>query len=62
MTVYDPNALAELDASASPAPLSRRSSRAMALLCSASHNAGVFVLLLAFALAPLALRFYLMMR
>jgi hypothetical protein len=61
MTAYDPNALAELDASASRAP-SSHSSRAAALLRGALHNAAVFALLIAFALAPLALRFYLTMR
>jgi hypothetical protein len=55
MTAYDPNALAELDAP-------RRSSRATALLRSALHTAAGFALLLAFALAPLALRFCLTMR
>jgi hypothetical protein len=62
MTVYDTHALAELDASASPALPRRRSSPARALVYRALHNAGVFALLLAFALAPLAFRFYLIMR
>jgi hypothetical protein len=60
MTVYDSNAPAEFDASASPT--SRRSSRATALLSGALRNVSVFTLLFALALAPLALRLYLIVR
>ena len=62
MTVYDSNAPAEFVASASPPLSSRRSSRTTALLSSALRNVSVFTLLLALALAPLALRLYLIVR
>jgi hypothetical protein len=62
MTVYDFNTPAEVDASASPTLPSRRSSRARALLSRALCNVSVFTLLLALALAPLALRLYLIVR
>jgi hypothetical protein len=62
MTAYDPNALTELDASVSPTVPLRRSARPAALLRSVLRNVSVFALLLAFALAPLALRLYLIVR
>jgi hypothetical protein len=62
MTVYDSNARAEFVASASPTLPSRRSSRATALLSGALRNVSVFTLLFALALAPLALRLYLIVR
>ena len=62
MTAYDPHAPAVLDASASRGLPPRRSSPVMALLYRALHNAAVFTLLLALALAPLAFRLYLIMR
>jgi len=62
MIAYDANAVAELDASASPTLPRRRLSHATALLSSAVCNVFVFTLLLALALAPLALRLYLIVR
>ncbi len=62
MTAYDSNALAKFDASVSPTLPRRRLSHATALLNSALRNVSVFTLLLALALAPLALRLYLIVR
>jgi hypothetical protein len=62
MTAYDIQALADRDASTSPAPPLRGPSPITALLYRVLHNAAVFTLLLALALAPLALRLYLIMR
>jgi hypothetical protein len=62
MTAYDTRALTDLDASASPAPPPRLSSPAAGVMRRVLHNAAVFALLLALALAPLAFRLYLMLR
>jgi hypothetical protein len=62
MTAYVTQAPATLDASASRSLPPRRSSPATALLHRVLHNAAVFALLLALALAPLAFRLYLIMR